>query len=201
MHPDTARELKARILQFLHTVPPVAPQAGGPRRHPRIAVGLAPAGSGRARVAVRLENAADRALLPELPRAAEEEVDLRVIGRVLALPGAAPVELQRTVRPLRPGLSLAHPSVTAGTLGGFVRSGGRLAIVSNNHVLAASDTAPSGIRVCSPARPTAAPRPTASAPSPASRGCAPGAATWSTPPSPSWTPTSRSSPAPCPAVR
>jgi len=149
MHPDTARELKARILQFLHTVPPVAHQADGARRRPRIAVGLAPAGSGRARVAVRLEHAGDRALLPDLPRAAEDEVELRVIGRVLALPGT-PTELQRIVRPLRPGLSIAHTSVTAGTLGGFVRSAGRLAVLSNNHVLAASDAGIVGDPVLQP---------------------------------------------------
>jgi hypothetical protein len=150
MHPDTARELKARILQFLHTAPPVAQQADGTRRRPRIAVGLAPTASGRARVAVRLEDAADRALLPDLPRAAEDEVELRVIGRVLALPSSAPAELQRTVRPLRPGLSVAHCSVTAGTLGGFVRSGGRLAVVSNNHVLAATDAGAVGDPVLQP---------------------------------------------------
>jgi hypothetical protein len=150
MHPDTARELKARILQFLRTAPPVAQQADGPGRRPRIAVGLAPTASGRARVAVRLEDPADRALLPDLPRAAEDEVELRVIGRVLALPGSAPAELQQKVRPLRPGLSLAHPSVTAGTLGGFVRSGDRLAVVSNNHVLAASDAGALGDPVLQP---------------------------------------------------
>jgi hypothetical protein len=150
MHPDTARELKARILQFLHTVPPVAPQSDGAGRRPRIAVGIAPAGSGRARVAVRLETPGDRALLPELPRAARDEVELRVIGRVLAPPGAAPTASQGHVRPLRPGLSIAHCSVTAGTLGGFVRSGDRLAVLSNNHVLAASGTAAVGDPVLQP---------------------------------------------------
>jgi hypothetical protein len=54
------------------------------------------------------------------------------------------------VRPLRPGLSVAHPSVTAGTLGGFVRTREGLAILSNNHVLAASDTAILGDPVLQP---------------------------------------------------
>jgi hypothetical protein len=39
---------------------------------------------------------------------------------------------------------VAHPSVTAGTLGGFVRTAGGLAVLSNNHVLAASDAASLG---------------------------------------------------------
>ena len=94
-----------------------------------------------ARVAVRLETEADRALLPDLGRAAAAQLDVRVIGR-----GAGPLlpharRAAARVRPLRPGLSVAHPTVTAGTLGGFVRVGGRLAILSNNHVLAASDAA------------------------------------------------------------
>jgi hypothetical protein len=83
-------------------------------------------------------------MLPDLGRAADAEVDVRVIGPVVALSSPAPGDLQRRVRPLRPGLSVAHPSVTAGTLGGFVRVDGALAIVSNNHVLAASDAASVG---------------------------------------------------------
>jgi hypothetical protein len=45
---------------------------------------------------------------------------------------------------------VAHPDVTAGTLGGFVRVAGRLAILSNNHVLAASDAAQLGDPVLQP---------------------------------------------------
>ena len=50
------------------------------------------------------------------------------------------------MRPLRPGLSVGHPAVSAGTLGGFVRAPGddRLLVLSNNHVLAASDAATEG---------------------------------------------------------
>lgn len=150
MHPDTARDLKARILQFLHSGPPIAQRADEPRRRPWIAVGLAPAGNGKARVAVRLERPADEALLPDLGPAAEAELELRVIGRVHALTAPSPGDLQHVVRPLRPGLSVAHPSVTAGTLGGFVRLDGRLAVLSNNHVLAASDAGVLGDPVLQP---------------------------------------------------
>jgi hypothetical protein len=140
MHPDSARELKARILEALRSRL-AAQRAADAARRPRVAVGLVPAGRDRARVAVRLEEPDDRALLPDLPRAAADEVELRVIGRISAMPCPIPSQLQQRVRPLRPGLSLGHSSVTAGTLGGFVRSAGRLAILSNNHVLAAGDTA------------------------------------------------------------
>jgi hypothetical protein len=143
---DSARELKARILRSLRAVP-TAQDAGAA---PHVAVGLAPYGPGRARVAVRLGSPADRALLPRLERTAAAQVDLRVIGRVRALSSPPPTSLQRRVRPLRPGLSVAHPTVTAGTLGGFVRLDGRLAVLSNNHVLAASDAAQLGDPVLQP---------------------------------------------------
>src|SRR4051794_18568108 len=80
MEPDNARELKARILALLPAHPWVLPRAGAPAgRQPWVAVGLAPADGGRARVAVRLEEAADRALLPDLGAAAEREIEVRVI--------------------------------------------------------------------------------------------------------------------------
>jgi hypothetical protein len=148
MQPDNARELKARILALLPAHP--LAQGAGNVRLPWVAVGLAPAGRGRARVAIRLQHPADRELLPDLGAAAEREIELRVIGPVRALCSPDPGSLQRRVRPLRPGLSVAHPSVTAGTLGGFVRTGDGRAILSNNHVLAASDTAILGDPVLQP---------------------------------------------------
>jgi hypothetical protein len=167
VHPDSARELKARILERLPSAPATAlragREAGGTEpdaRWPWVAVGLTPAGHGRARVAVRLQQDADRALLPDLGGPAGAQLDVRVIGRVRALrsptpgsptPGSpTPAELQRRVRPLRPGLSVAHSSVTAGTLGGFVRTGSGLALVSNNHVLAAGGAAAVGDAILQP---------------------------------------------------
>jgi hypothetical protein len=146
VQPDSARELKARILAALSSSPPAvqASDYGPGNPPPRVAVGLTPAGEGLARVAVRLEKEADRALLPDLGRVAAAQLEVRVIGPVRALSSPAPGELQRRVRPLRPGLSVAHPDVTAGTLGGFVRVGGRLAVLSNNHVLAAGGAAQIG---------------------------------------------------------
>ena len=147
MHPDTARELKARILDGLPTAAAAA-DAGTDAPWPWVAVGLTPGGEGRARVAVRLQRDVDRALLPDLGPAAAAEVEVRVIGRVRAL--SSPADLQRRVRPLRPGLSVAHPAVTAGTLGGFVHTSSGPAILSNNHVLAASDAASVGDPVLQP---------------------------------------------------
>jgi hypothetical protein len=143
---DSARELKARILTHVRALPGAREVRA---EVPRVAVGLAPAGRG-VRVAVRLERARDRSLLPDLGAAAGRELDVRAIGRTRALTRFEPGDLQRRVRPLRPGASVAHPSVTAGTLGGFVRVGGRLAILSNNHVLAAGDAASVGDPVLQP---------------------------------------------------
>jgi hypothetical protein len=146
VHPDSARELKARILEQLPSAPAAASDYGTDAPWPWVAVGLTPAGGGSARVAVRLQRAGDRALLPDLGPAAAGELDVQVIGRVRARTSSSPsaAELQQRVRPLRPGLSVAHPTVTAGTLGGFVRTASGLAILSNNHVLAASDAATVG---------------------------------------------------------
>jgi hypothetical protein len=150
VHPDSARELKARILDQLPSAPAAASDVGTDTPWPWVAVGLTPGPSGGARVAVRLQRDGDRALLPDLGPVASAELDVRVIGRVRAFSSPAPDQLQQRVRPLRPGLSIAHPSVTAGTLGGFVRTDAGLSILSNNHVLAASDAATIGDPVLQP---------------------------------------------------
>jgi hypothetical protein len=159
MHPDNARELKSRLLRLLGSAA-AAQDAGEPPRRLWVAVGLTPLGRGRARVAVRLERASDRDVLPDLGRAAQGELDVRVIGPVHPLSSVAsrwtassrwsPAALQQHVRPLRPGLSVAHLTVSAGTLGGFVRTADGLAILSNNHVLAASNAASPGDAVLQP---------------------------------------------------
>jgi hypothetical protein len=152
VHPDEARELKAHILDLVQAGPASQAAGQGARaaERPRVAVGLAPVAPGSVVVAVRLESDADRAVLADLGPAAEAELQVRVIGPIRALSSTAPPDLQRRVRPLRPGLSVAHPTVTAGTLGGFVRVTGGLAVLSNNHVLAASDAAALGDPVLQP---------------------------------------------------
>jgi hypothetical protein len=152
VHVDLARELKAhlsaRLARSGGTV--TASAAGGPA-WTRPALGLAPVGPDQAHLAIRLAVKEDAdVLLAGLDDAVLDEVDVRVIGAVRRLTSATTEELQERTRPLFPGLSVAHPAVTAGTLGGFVRVGGRLAILSNNHVLAAGDTAAIGDPVLQP---------------------------------------------------
>jgi hypothetical protein len=153
LHPDNARELKSSILSMIGRVPSAQLAGEAPRRL-WVAVGLTPVERGRFRVAVRLERDADRVAVPALTGAARNEIDVRVIGRVHALSSPAtrwsPRVLQRRQRPLRPGLSVGHPAVTAGTMGGFVRTAEGLAILSNNHVLAAGNAASAGDAVLQP---------------------------------------------------
>jgi hypothetical protein len=159
--PDSARELKALLSQRLSEAPrgsvlsrgadAEAFTTAGATRWSGVALGLSPVGPQSVHLAIRLVNEADaEVVLAGLDEAARAEVDVRVIGRVRPLsqpsPGWSPEELQQRVRPLRPGLSVSHPGVTAGTLGGFVRQPGRdgLLVLSNNHVLAAGDAAAEG---------------------------------------------------------
>ncbi|UFU02089.1 S1 family peptidase [Ruania suaedae] len=106
-------------------------------------------------IAVRyLEEEPCRAALSALRREAEAELDLRHTGPIRALSqpaDPAPEELQQRVRPLRPGLSLAHRDLTAGTLGAFVTDiDGALFALSNWHVLAGSPRAGAGDPVLQP---------------------------------------------------
>ena len=67
-------------------------------------------------------------------------VTLKVTGRIMAL--SDPKQRQR---PAPTGYSVGHPQVTAGTIGARVRDAlGRVYILSNNHVLAASNNAQLG---------------------------------------------------------
>jgi len=53
-------------------------------------------------------------------------------------------------RPAPGGVSIGHPSITAGTLGCLVRKGEEVFILSNNHVLAASNQADLGDPIVQP---------------------------------------------------
>lgn len=56
------------------------------------------------------------------------------------------------MRPARPGVSIGHFQITAGTLGCLVRKGGETYILSNNHVLANSNNAQLGDPIWQPGR-------------------------------------------------
>jgi hypothetical protein len=149
--PDSARELKARLSRRLSGAATAAASSlGGATRWSGVALGLAPVGPEQVHLAIRVLDQADADLvLRGLDAGAREEVDVRVIGRVQPLSqptGWSPTDLRRRVRPLRPGLSIGHPDVSAGTLGGFVRRPGAdgLLVLSNNHVLADSGAGTEG---------------------------------------------------------
>jgi hypothetical protein len=81
-------------------------------------------------------------------RIAEQATDIVQYGEIKAL------ELTQRRRPCPPGYSIGHALVTAGTLGAWVRrgQGAERYILSNNHVLAASNEASLGDFVRQPGR-------------------------------------------------
>jgi len=90
-------------------------------------------------------------------------VDVRRTGRIRATPGASrapwprpPVATALALgetgrsRPLRPGVSIGHVDVSAGTLGAFVEMAGDVHALSNYHVLVGSPSASVGDPVLQP---------------------------------------------------
>lgn len=154
MHVDLVRELKAALsARLVRSAEPATGTARivGDTVWAPPALGLAPVRPGQARLAIRLAAKEDaEVLLAGMADAVLDEVDVRVVGAVRVLAAPLPRDLRRRTRPLAPGLSVAHPAVTAGTLGGFVRVGGRVALLSNGHVLAAGGAAAVGDPVLQP---------------------------------------------------
>ncbi len=70
--------------------------------------------------------------------------DVVVTGEII------PQRFTGRYRPAQPGVSVGHPSVTAGTLGCLVRRGTSLYMLSNNHVLANADNARAGDPIVQP---------------------------------------------------
>lgn len=142
MELQTAREIKAELRR--RTVVLAAP----PRPHTPtggVAVGVCVVGPQTYGVAVRTFGSSELAdAVVEAGRElAGDECDVRDVGVVRAQTLTQqwdPADLQQRHRPLRPGLSVSHLDVTAGTIGGFVvDAGGSVLVLSNNHVLADSD--------------------------------------------------------------
>ncbi len=114
-----------------------------------VAFGVAPNGKKDFRLAVRIQRQVygtdDH--IARFRRAAKGEVDIRYIGR---LSKRAPW-YQGKCRPIRPGCSIGHFKITAGTLGCFVQDkDGVLLILSNNHVLANENRAKRGDAILQP---------------------------------------------------
>ena len=86
-----------------------------------------------------------------VPKALDEvKTDVIETGKLKAQAAAAPRARTDRWRPAPGGVSLGHYRITAGTLGGVVRRGGRRFILSNNHVLADSNRARSGDPILQP---------------------------------------------------
>ncbi|WP_250445469.1 S1 family peptidase [Actinotalea sp. C106] len=119
-----------------------------------VSLGLAPQPDGGFGVAVRyrLGVPTARMVVRRVTEHVGPGVDVRRTGRIspaAARPGPRPPVITAQAvgetgrsRPLRPGVSIAHVHVSAGTLGGFVRVDGVLHALSNYHVLVGS---PQGI--------------------------------------------------------
>ena len=169
MHLDEARARKAELLDEIRSVRIAAADPGDGSGG--IYVGIVPSDRPDGyRIAIRLTGDG-----PEEPSGRIEaarasggaDADVRYVGRVRALavgpavPGDPPVggtdeptatELQQRVRPLVRGSSVAHVEVSAGTIGAFVRIAGAstVHVLSNNHVLAATDLGRRGDEVLQP---------------------------------------------------
>jgi hypothetical protein len=112
----------------------------GRLRHP--ALGVAPAGAGDYRLAVRIpyERLEHSPLVRRIRQAASDEVDVRVTGAISTRPPQLSDGhgFRARRRPVQIGYSVGHPQVTAGTIGCFVRTDedSSLHLLSCNHVLA-----------------------------------------------------------------
>ncbi|WP_309133685.1 hypothetical protein [Cellulomonas sp.] len=150
-----ARELAERRVRVSTAGPAEAP----------LAIGVAVDGHGGYGVAVRyrLGLPGIRSIARRLVDEIGPPVDVRRTGRIRPLaaddrpvrtrpPVVTAQSLGETgrVRPLRPGVSVAHVDVSAGTLGAFVLVGGRLHALSNHHVLAGAPGAQVGDVVVQP---------------------------------------------------
>lgn len=72
--------------------------------------------------------------------------DVIEVGEIKALS----TEHRGTHRPLVAGISVGHPSITAGTLGAFVVKNGKILMLSNNHIFANSNKARIGDPIYQP---------------------------------------------------
>jgi hypothetical protein len=123
-----------------------------PQIHRSIALGVARERK-EYRLAVRVQRPGlmQSPIVEHLTERAKGEADVRFVGRIdkrakRRRAPAAPIQAtasipwyQRDCRPLLIGASVGHVDVTAGTIGGFVKRGRTVYVLSNNHVLANED--------------------------------------------------------------
>ncbi|MFD2027528.1 hypothetical protein [Promicromonospora aerolata] len=189
MDRDQARKMKEQLAAFArelaekHGVVATPRSLGGQSvseaadlvRAPTLALGLVPQPEGGFGIAVRYRLGVPRArsIVRKISAEVGPDVDVRRTGRIRPVSELGPRPPAPTSqadgdtdrrRPLRPGISIGHVGVTAGTLGAFVtraRPGGRdggsngtpddgLYALSNYHVLAGSPEAQPGDVVLQP---------------------------------------------------
>lgn len=163
MDRDEARRTKLELAGFVRELLERRVAASATAAPVGVSLGLAPQPDGGFGVAVRYRLGVPTARMVAR-RVAEQVgpgVDVRRTGRIRAVrargvrpgpPVATALSVGETgrVRPLRPGVSIAHVNVTAGTLGAFVRVDGAVHVLSNYHVLVGSPSAPVGDPVLQP---------------------------------------------------
>lgn len=135
---EAARELKSRLMIDVQAV------GDGDRPVRDFAVGIAPRAGGDFAVAIRLTEEPSSGTLARLAIDSPDDLDVRTVGVIRPQTAPDVSDLQARQRPVYPGVSVGHPDVTAGTLGGFVTVGGALHLLSNSHVLANSGLASVG---------------------------------------------------------
>jgi hypothetical protein len=95
---------------------------------------------------------AEKVSLPQLPR--RDRVPSAIDGVPVDVVATGPFRALQTRterhRPAPGGVSIGHRDITAGTLGCLVRRGGRVFILSNNHVLANGNDAGRGDAIIQP---------------------------------------------------
>ncbi|MEV0536199.1 hypothetical protein [Kitasatospora sp. NPDC050463] len=151
MRLTSARDLKQQLLKELRVVPGVissfSAQGERPARPPLdgVAIGITAVKSDRFLLAVRIQKPgpATKQVVQHLQDEAVGEADVRVLGEVQAQCGCGP---------LASGSSAAHPNVTAGTVGPFVKVSDErsLCVVSNNHVFADCNRGSEGDEIVHP---------------------------------------------------
>ena len=165
MDRDEARAVKRQLAGYIGELVGDRIYASGMgHTSPGIALGLTPLPEGGYGVALRyrLGVPTARMVARKVAEQAGPRVDVRRTGRIRAVPGRGssgprpPVVTAQAlgetgrVRPLRPGISIAHAEVSAGTLGAFVELGGDVHALSNYHVLVGSPSAVVGDPVLQP---------------------------------------------------
>jgi hypothetical protein len=189
MDRDQARKMKEQLAAFARELAEKHGVVATPRslgtqteseaadvvRAPTIALGLVPQAEGGFGIAVRYRLGVPRArsIVRKVSAEIGPDVDVRRTGRIRPVSDLGPRPPAPTSqadgdtdrrRPLRPGISIGHVGVTAGTLGAFVtrsitggghRAGndagdGQLYALSNYHVLAGSPEARPGDIVLQP---------------------------------------------------